>query len=73
MVGARARTGRMLAVAVALPVLLILATAAPAAEGELEARVKALEERIEKLEGPLEEKDAEIACRTTTSRATSWL
>lgn len=63
MVGARAVSGRMLGVSAPLAALAFVAASPPAraAEGDLEARVKALEERIGKLEDQIKQKDAEIA------------
>ena len=59
--GARAFMTRVLAAAASLAILFSFASPASAADGDLEARVRVLEERIEKLEGAIAERDAEIA------------
>jgi len=53
--------GRLAFAAVAFAPILALTSAGRAAEGDLESRMKALEDRIARLEGVIAERDAEIA------------
>jgi hypothetical protein len=53
--------GHLAAASAAFAVIVAFASAGRAEEGDLEERVRALEERVEKLTGAVEERDAEIA------------
>jgi len=59
--GTKAVVGRLVIMAGAFAPILALAPEGRAAEGDLESRVKALEDRIARLEGAIAERDAEIA------------
>jgi len=59
--GTKALVGRLVLATGLFTPILALAPAGRAADGDLEARVKALEERIAKLEGVIAERDAEVA------------
>ena len=59
--GARAITTRVLAGAASLAVFLSFSSTARAADADLDARMKALDERIDKLERVVDERNTEIA------------